>query len=301
MQGFDDEWLAKRFQEQRPRLKSVAQRMLGSSAEAEDAVQEAWLRLSRADSSSIDNLGAWLTTVVARVSLDQLRRRKVRGEEEQLDEEALVPAALENAVEPDHELLLAESVEQAMILVLDRLAPAERVAYVLHDLFDLPFGDIASILERSEESARQLASRARRRVRIARESGQVHNRNNRQVVEAFLAASRLGDFSALLRLLDPQVVLKADAIAVQIAASNRAKGAPLFEPEVKGPEHVAKAFSGRARGARLAMVAGEVGAVWFDEVVRAVFIYKVKTGLVQEIEIVMEPGRLQAMSISLLE
>ena len=175
--------------------------MLGSSAEAEDAVQEAWLRLSRADSSSIDNLGAWLTTVVARVSLDQLRRRKVRGEEEQLDEEALVPAALENSVEPDHELLLAESVEQAMILVLDRLAPAERVAYVLHDLFDLPIGDIASILERSEESARQLASRARRRVRIARESGQVHNRNNRQVVEAFLAASRLGDFSALLRLL----------------------------------------------------------------------------------------------------
>jgi len=274
--------------------------MLGSSAEAEDAVQEAWLRLSRADSSSIDDLGAWLTTVVARVCLDQLRRRKVRGEEE-LDEEAVVPAALEGAVEPDHELLLAESVEQAMILVLDRLAPAERVAYVLHDLFDLPFGDIGGILERSEENARQLASRARRRVRIAREGGQVHNRNNQRVVEAFLAASRLGDFSALLRLLDPHVVLKADAIAVQIAASNRAKGGPLLEPEVKGPEAVAMALSGRSRGARLAMVAGEVGAVWFEEVVRAAFIYKVKSGLVQQIEIVMEPVRLQAMSVSLLE
>jgi hypothetical protein len=206
------------------------------------------------------------------VSLDRLRRRKVRGEEEQLDEEALVPEALEGAVKPDHELFLAESVEQAMILVLDRLAPAERVAYVLHDLFDLPFGDIAVILERSEENARQLASRARRRVRIARETGQVYNRNNRQVVEAFLAASRLGDFSALLRLLDPRVVLKADAIAVQIAASNRAKGGPLLEPEVKGPEAVAKAVSGSSWGARLAMVAGEVGAVWFEEVVRAVSI-----------------------------
>ncbi len=238
---------------------------------------------------------------MARVCLDQLRRRKVRGQEEELDEEALVPAAMEGALEPDRELLLAESVEQAMILVLDRLAPAERVAYVLHDLFDLPFRDIAGILERSEENVRQLASRARRRVRIAREGGRVYNRNNRQVVEAFLAASRLGDFSALLRLLDPQVVLKADALAVQIAASNRAKGAPLLGPEVKGPEVVAKAFSGRARGARLAMVAGEVGAVWFDEVVRAAFIYKVKSGLVQEIEIVMEPVRLQAMSVSLLE
>lgn len=296
----DEEWLANRFHAQRPRLQAVARRILGSAVEAEDAVQEAWLRLSRSDAASIENLEAWLTTVVSRVCLDQLRRRKVRGEKE-LDEEALAPLAPEAEPGAVRELLLAESVEQAMILVLDRLAPAERVAFVLHDLFDLPFADIARILDRTAESVRQLASRARKRVQVAREGPADVGQDRRRIVEAFLAASRQGDLSGLLQLLDAQVALKADPLAVQTALANRVQGAPLLGPHTRGAAAVAEAFRGKAHGARLALVGGEVGAAWVHEGrVRAAFIFKIQGHRIREIDLVMEPARLEALAVQLM-
>ncbi len=295
------EWLAERFQEARPRLNALAFRMLGATGEAEDAVQEAWLRLAKVDGSSIQNLGSWLTTVVARVCLDLLRRRKVRNEEE-LDELALEPVADDGEANPEREALLAESVGQAMLLVLDRLAPAERVAFVLHDMFDLPFSDIATILERSEESVRQLASRGRRRVQAARGDDPPGSQGKREIVEAFLTASRQGDFSALLRLLDPQVILRADLVAVKTAAANQSNQAPVLAPEVIGAQAVAKAFKGRARGARLVYADGEPEAAWIHEgTVRALFVFTTKAARITSIRVVMEPVALSAIKISLME
>jgi RNA polymerase sigma factor (sigma-70 family) len=293
-----NQWLAERFQEARPRLIALAFRILGSTAEAEDAVQEAWLRLSRVDGSSILNVGGWLTTVVARVCLDLLRRRKRRNEEE-LDELALEPVADDGEADPEREALLAESVGQAMLLVLDRLTPAERVAFVLHDMFDLPFSDIAMILERSEESVRQLASRGRRRVQAARGEGRQGPRAKREIVDAFLAASRQGDFSALLRLLDPQVVLSADLVAVKTAASNQPQ-APGLALEVVGAEAVANAFKGRARGARLVYVDGEPQAAWIHEgTVRALFMFSADAARITSIRVIMEPAALSAVNVVL--
>jgi RNA polymerase sigma-70 factor, ECF subfamily len=295
----NQEWMAERFQEQRPRLLAAARRMLGSEAEAEDAVQEAWLRLARAEAASIHNLGGWLTTVVARVCLDQLRRRKVRGEES-VAENGLPETDPGELPGPEKELLLAESVQQALQLVLDRLAPAERVAFVLHDLFDLPFVDVAAVLERSEENARQLASRARQRVRLgrARPAGAV---DSRAVVEAFLAASRRGDFEALLTLLDPGVVLRADTLAVRTAAANRTLGAPVLEPELRGPQAVAGAFSGRSHGARLALLDGAPGGVWIHEgALRSAFAFTVSQGRITTLRVVMQPDELKALRVQML-
>jgi RNA polymerase sigma-70 factor, ECF subfamily len=204
------DWLAERFEEHRPRLRGVAYRMLGSVSEADDAVQEAWLRLSRADAGAVENLGAWLTTVVARVSLNVLRSRQVRREEPLgvRVPDPIVDRA--DGVDPEHEALLADSVGLALLVVLETLSPAERLAFVLHDMFAVPFDEIAPIVDRSPEAARQLASRARRRIQGENTVPDADLGTQREVVAAFLAAARDGDFQALLEVLDPDVVLRAD-------------------------------------------------------------------------------------------
>src|SRR4051812_26140839 len=204
------EWLADRFEEHRTHLRAVAYRMLGSVSEADDAVQEAWLRLSRSDASAIENMGGWLTTVVARVSLNMLRSRKARAEEPLGPHlpEPIVSRA--DGVDPEHEALLADSVGLALLVVLETLGPAERLAFVLHDMFGVPFDEIAPIVGRSPAAARQLASRARRRVQGAAPAPEVDVVRQREVVDAFLAAARGGDFRALVAVLDPDVVLRVD-------------------------------------------------------------------------------------------
>src|SRR3989441_1458610 len=246
------EWLAERFEANRTHLRAVAYRMLGSVSEADDAVQEAWLRLSRSGTSGVANLGGWLTTVVARVCLDMLRSRKSRREEPLGAHEPEPTVSREDGVDPEHEAVLADSVGLALLVVLETLAPAERVAFVLHDMFDLPFDEIAPIVGRSPTAARQLTSRARRRLRGAARVPDADLTRQREVVDAFLAASRGGDFDALLAVLDPDVVLRGDRAAVQT-------GAP---EEVRGARAVAGTFSGRARFAQPALVNGAAGLVW---------------------------------------
>ena len=203
-------WLAERFEEHRSRLRAVAYRMLGSVSEADDAVQEAWLRLSRSDAGEIENLGAWLTTVVGRVSLDKLRSRRTRREQP-LDVHVPEPSVdRADGTDPEHEALLADSVGLALLVVLETLSPAERLAFVLHDIFAVPFDEIAPIVDRSPEATRQLASRARRRVRAENTVPDADLDAQREVVEAFLAAARDGDFDRLVAVLDPDVVLRPD-------------------------------------------------------------------------------------------
>src|SRR5438270_5635672 len=213
-----EDWPTERFEEIRSHLRAVAYRMLGSLEEADDAVQEAWLRLSRADTSRVDNLRGWLTTVVARVCLDMLRSRKSRREE------PLGAELPEPVPGPEHEVMLADSVGLAMLVVLETLTPAERVAFVLHDLFDLPFDEIAPIVGRTPAAARQLASRGRRRVRGA-DAATGGLTLHREIVDAFLAAARGGDFEGLLAMLDPDVVVRADEEAVKLGAEREVRGA----------------------------------------------------------------------------
>jgi RNA polymerase sigma-70 factor (ECF subfamily) len=288
MDDRDRDWLAERFEAHRPHLRAVAYRMLGSAAEADDAVQEAWLRASRADADDVDNLGGWLTTVVARVCLNQLRSRRSRPEEA-LDDQAAELG--DGGADPEAEALLADAVGPALLVVLDTLGPAERLAFVLHDLFAVPFGEIAEILGRSEAAARQLASRARRRVQGA-QAPEGDRARQRQVVEAFVAASREGDFQALLSLLDPQVVARADAAAVATGA----------EAEVRGARAVAGVFAGRARFARPALVEGAVGAVWAPGGrPRVVFAFTVRGGRVAEIRLLADPERLAELDLAPLD
>jgi len=247
----EQEWLAEQFEAERPHLQAVAYRMLGSLSEA-DAVQESWLRLRRSDSSGIENLGGWLTTVVARVCLDLLRSRESRREEPQSVHVPDPIVSREDEIDPEHEALLADSVGLALLVVLDTLKPAERLAFVLHDLFAVPFDEIAPIIVRSPTAARQLASCARRRVRGAATVPDSDLTRQREVVDAFLAASRDGDFDALLEVLDPDVVLRADPAAVHAGASREVRGAPA----------VARQFAGRAREAQPALVNGSVGLMW---------------------------------------
>lgn len=286
------DWLAGRFEEHRTHLRSVAYRMLGSPSEADDAVQEAWLRLGRSDTSGVENLGGWLTTVVARVCLDMLRSRKSRGE---VSLGAYVPEPIvsrEDRTHPEHEALLADSVGLALLVVLEALAPAERVAFVLHDMFDLPFDEIAPIVGRSPTAARQLASRARRRVKGAATVPAADRTRQRAVVDAFLAASRGGDFAALLALLDPDVVLRADRAAVQA-------GAP---EEVRGAAAVADTFSGRARVAQPALVNGAVGLVWAPGGrPRVVFGLTITRGKIVAIDLVADPERLRQLDVAILD
>jgi RNA polymerase sigma factor (sigma-70 family) len=250
------DWLADQFEDHRTRLKAVAYRMLGSLSEADDAVQEAWLRLARSDASEIENLGAWLTTVVSRVSLNMLRSRKTRREEPidvRLPEPIIDPA---DGTDPEHEALLADSVGLALQVVLDTLSPPERLAYVLHDMFSVPFAEIAPIVDRSPEATRQLASRARRRVRGERTMPDVDVDGQREVVEAFLAASREGDFEALVAVLDPDVVLWQDF----------GGGAPTRA--IRGAETVARQAQTYSRldlDLRPALVNGAMGVVAFQD------------------------------------
>lgn len=297
----DQGWLETRFQENRGHLKTVAFRMLGSSAEAEDAVQEAWIRLSRSDVGGVENLGGWLTTVVARVCLDMLRSRATRREVSLRPELTGPTKGPERSSDPADEALLAEAVGRAGLLVLETLAPAERVAFVLHDLFDLPFGEIAAILRRSEESARQLASRARRRVREAGSGPDPELGRRREVVGAFVTALRTGDVPTLLALLDPEVVLRADETAVQTAAANQGRGAPSLLPEIRGAGRVAETFKGRAQALEFAFVDGDPAATWAPGGnPRVVFAFQVRAGMIVGIEVVMEPARLGKLDVEVL-
>jgi RNA polymerase sigma-70 factor, ECF subfamily len=278
------DWLAEQFETYRSHLRAVAYRMLGSAAEADDAVQEAWLRLSRADTSDVENLGGWLTTVVSRVCLTMLQSRRSRREAP-LD----APSAAADALDPEVEAVLADSVGAALLVVLDALTPAERLAFVLHDLFAVPFDDIAPIVGKSSAAARQLASRARRRVQGATTAPD--RTRQRAVVEAFLMASRGGDFAALLTLLDPDAVLRADAAGVRMGAA----------AEVRGASAVAGTFAGRARAAQAALVDGVPGLVWtVDGKPRVVFDFTVVDGKVAAIELLADPELLADLELELL-
>ncbi|GLQ96223.1 sigma-70 family RNA polymerase sigma factor [Dyella mobilis] len=298
----ENKWLAERFQAQRVRLQAVAYRMLGSHSEAEDAVQETWLRLNRADTSDVENLAGWLTTVLSRVCLDTLRSRQSRREES-LDLELAHPALDEpDGGDPAHEVLLADSVGSALLLVLQTLSPAERLAFVLHDMFAVSFDDIAPIIDRTPVAARQLASRARRRVQGANEGNQADPARQREVVAAFLSASRNGDFSALLALLDPEVVLRADAFTVQASIANQASGAPRLFPETVGAKNVADTFSGRAKAARLVLIDGLPGAVWAPGgEPRVAFRFAVDGGRITQIELVADPEQIRHFDLTWLE
>jgi RNA polymerase sigma-70 factor, ECF subfamily len=287
----EHDWLAERFEADRSRLRAVAYRMLGSRSEADDAVQEAWLRLSRADTSGVENLSGWLTTVVARVCLNMLRSRSSRREEP-LGAQLPDPAASHpDGVDPEHEALQADSVGLALLVVLDTLAPAERLAFVLHDMFAVPFDEIAPIVGRSEAAARQLASRARRRVQATATVPETDRSRQREVVGAFLAASRGGDFDALLAVLDPDVVVRADHAAVQV-------GAPK---EIRGAAAVAANFKGRARAAQPALVDGLAGAVWAPGgQPRVVLSFTITDGKIVAIDLLADPTRLGELDLEIL-
>jgi RNA polymerase sigma-70 factor (ECF subfamily) len=279
------DWQTEEFERSRRHLEAVAYRMLGSATEAEDAVQEAWLRLSRSDTETIANLGGWLTTVVARVCLDMLRSRRARREDYVGSWLPQPVVTIESG--PEDEAVLADSVGLALLVVLDTLTPAERLAFVLHDMFGMPFDEIAAIVERSEAATRQLASRARRRVRGARPSSDVDLHEQRHVIDAFLAASRAGDFEALLEVLDPDVVFRIDAGGV----------APRARPPIEGAEAVAAQILERgaplAPYARPAIVNGSAGVIVVPhEKPVAVVAFVVTGGRIAEIDLVADPAKL---------
>ena len=282
------DWQTEEFERHRRHLQAVAYRMLGSASEAEDAVQEAWFRLARADTDEVANLGGWLTTVVARVCLDLLRARRARQEDyvgSWLPEPVV---GVENG--PEDEAVLADSVGLALLVVLDTLTPAERLAFVLHDMFGMPFDEIAPIVDRSEAATRQLASRARRRVRGATPASDPDLREQRRVIDAFLAASRAGDFEALLEVLDPEVVFRLDAGGV----------APRARPPVEGAEAVAAQILERgmpfAPYARPAIVNGNAGVIVIPhEKPVAVVGFAVVQGRIAEIDVIADPAKLQAL------
>jgi RNA polymerase sigma factor (sigma-70 family) len=290
----EQDWLALRFEEHRRRLQAVAYRMLGSVSEAEDAVQEAWLRLSGSESGEIENLGAWLTTVVARVSLNMLRSRAVRREEPLTPHlpDPIIDRA--DGVDPEHEALLADSVGLALLVVLETLAPAERLAFVLHDMFGVPFAEIAPLIDRSPQAARQLASRARRRVRARPTAPDVDVSAQRVVINAFLAAAREGDFDALVATLDPDVVLRADGGAVLAAAS----------AEVRGALQVARQavmWSQVDLGMRPALVNGVAGVVVTRRgVVFSIASVIVRNGKIAEMDFLADPERLARLDLTIL-
>jgi len=294
-----NEWLATEFETTRQHLQAVAYRMLGSRSEAEDAVQEAWIRLNRSDSDSINNLGGWLTTVVARVCLDMLRSRKAAREESL--EEMLVDLPEEGEGDLEEKLLIEDSIGPALLLVLDKLTAAERIAFVLHDLFDLPFDEIAPIIERTELATRQLASRARRCVRGATMPSKDAARQQ-EVVAAFMQASRQGNFDALIRLLHPGVVLRADETAIKVSTANKARGAPQFVAEITGAKAVADPLNGSAQGAQLALVNGLTGATWgMNGKTVVAFCFAVDDGKISAIDIVMDKHILEHFDIQLID
>lgn len=286
----DHQGLAEQFETHRNHLQTVAYRMLGSLSEADDAVQEAWIRLSRNDTSGVENMGGWLTTIVSRVCLDMLRSRKSRREELTLASMPEPATSRQDGSDPEHEALLADSVGLAMLMVLGNLNPAERIAFVLHDIFALSFSEIAPIIGRSEIAARQLASRARRRVQGAKKAADSDEfRQKRELVDAFLAASRSGDFEKLLAVLDPNVVLRNDPAFPPVAAW----------PVVHGAHDVAKGFVGRAQGARPVLVNGSMGAVVAPRG-RLLFVLEIKIvdGKITEIDMIAEQTRLRQLDLA---
>jgi RNA polymerase sigma factor (sigma-70 family) len=290
----DSQFLTEGFEQNRNRLRAVAYRILGSLSEADDAVQEAWLRLSRAGDTSIDNLGGWLTTVVAHVCLDMLRARTSRREES-LEEHLPEPLAPKRTHQnPEQEALLADSVGLALLVVLDRLAPAERLAFVLHDMFDLSFDEIGAIVGRSPTAARQLASRARRRVRGS-SAPAANLPQQRRTVDAFLAALRAGDFNALVRVLDPDIVVRFDRTSVL-------PGAP---EEVRGAEEWARMALKSAQGARAARVALVNGTVGIIVAPRGrlfrVLRFTIVNGKISQVDVTGEPAQLAAFDLALLK
>jgi RNA polymerase sigma factor (sigma-70 family) len=299
----EHDWLTQRFAEHRGRLMALAYRMLGSRGDAEDAMQEAWLRVSRSDGGQVENPAGWLTTVVARVCLNMLESRRARREQPAgalLPEPAELHVSLRPAGRPgpEDEALLADSVGAALMIVLDTLTPAERLAFVLHDVFDVPFGEIGAIIDRSPGAARQLASRARRRMQGAAETSDAAQSLKRQMVAAFLAASRGGDFGALLALLDPGAVLMADPAAVRMGA---ASSQWALTAEVRGADAVAATFAGRAEAARLALVDGVPAAVWAPGGrPKAVFTFTISDGKITGIALDGDPDRLRDLDIVFL-
>ena len=287
----DHDWLAERFEAHRGHLRAVAYRMLGSLAEADDAVQEAWLRLSRSRGAGVENLGGWLTTVVARVSLDLLRARGARREEPLAAHLPDPVVTRPDGTDPEHQALVADGVGLALLVVLDTLTPAERLAFVLHDLFGVPFDEIASILGRSPAAARQLASRARRRVQGAAPAPDPDRRRQRAVVDAFLAAARDGDFDALLAVLDPDVVLRAE----HAGASREVRGAPAVAES-------ALSFAWLAESARPVLVNGAAGVVAAPHGHPfSVLGFTVTRGKIVEIDILADPERLRQLDLTDLD
>jgi RNA polymerase sigma factor (sigma-70 family) len=286
------DWLAEQFEEHRGHLRAVAYRMLGSLSEADDAVQESWLRLSRTDASEVENLRAWLTTVVARVSLNVLRSRRTRREEP-LDVRVPDPVVTrDDGTLPEHEALLADSVGLALLVVLDTLGPAERLAFVLHDLFGVPFQEIAEMVDRSPAAARQLASRARRRVQGAAPVPDADLAAQRRVVDAFFAAARDGDFDALVAVLHPDVVSRGD-------------GGPGASAVVRGARQVASralTYAGLAPFVRPALINGAAGAVVAPRGEPfSVLGFTVAGGRIVEIDAITEPERLRALDLAVLD
>jgi RNA polymerase sigma factor (sigma-70 family) len=291
----DDEFLAERFEEHRAHLRAVAYKMLGSLSEAEDAVQESWLRLSRTDTSDVENLRAWLTTVVARVSLNVLRSRRTRREEP-LDVRVPDPVvSRDDGTQPEHEALLADSVGLALLVVLETLAPAERLAFVLHDMFGVPFDEIAGMVDRSPAAARQLASRARRRVQGAAPVPDADLAGQRRVVDAFFAAARDGDFDALVAVLDPDVVSRADGGTLRPGATGVVRGAREVAAR-------ALTFARLSPFVRPALVNGAAGAVVAPRGEPfSVMGFTVVGGRIVEIDAITDPERLRELDLAVLD
>ena len=287
------DWLAQCFEQHRTHLRAVAYRMLGSFSEVDDAVQQAWLRLSRTDTSDVENLGAWLTTVVARVSLNMLRSRKARREEPLAGRlpDLLVDRA--DGIDPEHEALLADSVGLALLVVLETLSPPERLAFVLHDIFAVPFEEIAPIVDRSPEAARQLASRARRRVRAERTAPDADVKTQREVVDAFLAAARDGDFDRLVAVLDPDVVLRADLGPV--GGSREMRGAAAVAGQ-------ALSYARIGLDIRPALINGIAGAVTFlHGQPFSIAAATVRNGKIVELDFLADPERLRLFDLTILD
>ena len=284
----DGEQLAERFEAARPRLRRIAQRILGSAAETDDALQESWLRISRAGVENVANLDGWLTTVVARVCLDALKRRESRREELTADDPRHDISANAPGEHPEDEAMLAVSIGAAMRILLDALAPAERVAFVLHDMFDVPFDDVAAIIGKTPEASRQIASRARRRVRGASPGRDAASERHSELVRAFLEASRAGNIRGLLALLDPAATLRMDAAILAMG------GAAYWQSDrVVGADAVARTFSGRARAAQPAFIDGQPGAVWIHAgKLQVAFRFTVSDDRITAIDLVGDPDAL---------
>lgn len=294
----DRDWLARRFEEHRPRLRGVAYRMLGSLNEADDAVQDAWLRLSRSDANEIDNLGGWLTTVVARVCLNMLRSRNSRREQP-LELDSHIPDPIitrEGSLDPEHAALLADSVGLALLVVLETLAPAERLAFVLHDMFGVPFEEIAGIIGRSPVATRQLASRARRRVQRTAPVPDADLVAQRQVVDAFFAAARGGDFAALVNVLDPDVVLRSDGGLLRRNVSVVVRGAETVASQ-------ALRFKQPNLPLRPALINGAAGVVVIGQPGQpfSVMAFTVRGGKIVEIDAIVDPERLAKLDLAVLD